>query len=158
MSRLTQRQIKESGATKYMTSRIVKGLKPCDQQGRQYLYLIEDVIKSIEKYALAPRIREKTRTMLYILMKKISELDSVSLPGNQLYELERELRDALIGIKKTFAEGHCADRENEKAKRKSERARFNHRRKKIRKEKLPSLIPVGEIIPVDFRKNTKVNK
>lgn len=151
MTRLTQKRIKQLGATKYITSRIVNKLTPIEVRGRQKFYAIADVLKSIEEYANLPRIRKKTRSLLYELIKKVSELNTITTVGDTLYELERELRDALIDIKKTFAEGHRSDREYEKEKRKSERHRFNYRRKKAEKEKLPLLVPVGKIIPIKFR-------
>ena len=158
MIQVTQKQIKKYGATKYMTIRIIKGPIPSDKRGRQYFYSIEDVLRRIEEYASAPRIRKKTRTFLYELMKKVSQLNSVTLPNDKLYKLECELREALISTKQTFAENNRNDRKNVIAKRKSEKARFNYRRNKVKKEKIPSLLPVGEVISVDLTNKSKVNR
>lgn len=122
---ITRRQLKEFGATDYLSNQLLKPLQPAGKQGRAYEYEISQVLDAIRRLSATPRLRKTTLAKLLELEVHLSRMIPVTpTPDPDLLEIMQRASVANTRFEQTARQARKAAGEF-KAYKKAQGSDFN---------------------------------
>ena len=107
---ITRKQLKNFGATYYLSKRLTKALQPVGKEGREYEYDTNQVLGSIYRLMDAPKLRSTTKSTLTDLEVKVNDLVDHTFSEKQLLEVMQRMIAASVRFEKIAREARkCAE-------------------------------------------------